>query len=60
MTLEKNEGRVGLRSVSLNHSHLLNDLAHLDWIDDLLSVQLDLFDCRHSSGMDCKFPCNSA
>lgn len=31
-------------AVSLKHNHLFNDLAHLDWIDDLLSVQLDLFD----------------
>jgi hypothetical protein len=32
-------------AVSLKHNHLFNDLAHLDWIDDLLSMQLDLFDC---------------
>ncbi|MBA4226225.1 MAG: hypothetical protein C0456_06290 [Hyphomonas sp.] len=32
-------------AVSLKHNHLFNDLAHLDWIDELLSVQLDLFEC---------------
>jgi hypothetical protein len=32
-------------AVSLKHNHLFNDFAHLDRIDDLLSVQLDLFDC---------------
>lgn len=32
-------------AVSLKHNHLCNDLANLDWIDKLLSMQLDLFDC---------------
>lgn len=32
-------------AVSLKHNHLFNDLALLDWIDELLSVQLDLFEC---------------
>lgn len=32
-------------AVSLKHNHLFNDLAHLDWIDELLSMQLDLFNC---------------
>lgn len=32
-------------AVSLKHNHLFNDLAHLDWLDELLSMQLDLFDC---------------
>lgn len=32
-------------SVSLKHNHIYNELAHLAWIDDLLSVQLDLFEC---------------
>lgn len=32
-------------SVSLKHNHLFNDLAHLAWIDELLSIQADLFEC---------------
>ncbi len=31
-------------SVGLKLSHLYNEFAHLLWIDDLLTVQLDLFD----------------
>lgn len=30
-------------SMSLKVSHLTNDFAHLIWLDDLLSVQADLF-----------------
>lgn len=29
----------------MKHNHLFNDFVHLDWIDDLFSVQPDLFDC---------------
>lgn len=32
-------------AVGLKHNHLFNEFAHLVWIDDLLSVQKDLFDC---------------
>jgi hypothetical protein len=32
-------------AVSLRHNHLFNDLAHLAWIDELLAIQLDLFEC---------------
>ena len=32
-------------AVSLKHNHLFNDLAHLSWIDELLAVQLDMFEC---------------
>jgi len=32
------------QSVSLKHNHIYNDLAHLIWLDELLSEQRDLFD----------------
>ena len=32
-------------SMGLKLSHLYNEFAHLLWIDELLSHQLDLFDC---------------
>lgn len=32
-------------SVGLKHSHLFNDFAHLVWLDELLAVQPDLFEC---------------
>lgn len=32
-------------SVSLKHNHLFNEFAHLLWIDELLTHQLDLFEC---------------
>ncbi len=32
-------------SIGLKMSHLYNEFAHLLWIDELLSQQLDLFDC---------------
>lgn len=31
-------------AVSLKHNHLVNDFAHLIWLEDLLSRQRDLFD----------------
>ncbi len=31
-------------AVSLKHNHLVNDFAHLIWLDELLSRQRDLFD----------------
>ncbi len=31
-------------SLSLKHNHMVNDFAHLIWLDELLSQQLDLFD----------------
>lgn len=31
-------------AVSLKYSHLYNGFAHLIWLDDLLTEQLDLFD----------------
>lgn len=30
-------------NISLKHNHLFNDFAHLVWLDELLSHQLDLF-----------------
>lgn len=32
-------------SAALKHNHVFNELAHLVWIDELLSQQLDLFEC---------------
>lgn len=32
-------------AVSLKHNHIFNELAHLAWINDLLTEQRDLFDC---------------
>jgi hypothetical protein len=32
-------------SIGLKMSHLYNEFAHLIWIDELLTHQLDLFDC---------------
>lgn len=32
-------------SIGLKMSHLYNEFGHLVWIDELLSRQLDLFDC---------------
>ncbi len=31
-------------SLSLKHNHMVNDFAHLIWLDELLSQQMDLFD----------------
>ena len=31
-------------AMSLKHSHLFNDFAHLDYLDELLGRQMDLFD----------------
>jgi hypothetical protein len=31
-------------AISLKHNHLVNDFAHLIWLDELLSRQRDLFD----------------
>lgn len=31
-------------AISLKHNHLVNDFAHLLWLDDLLTRQGDLFD----------------
>lgn len=30
-------------AISLKHNHLVNDFAHLIWLDDLLNQQADLF-----------------
>ena len=32
-------------SVGLKHAHIYNEFAHLIWIDELLTYQLDLFEC---------------
>ena len=32
-------------AVWLKHNHIYNEFGHLVWIDELLSVQRDLFDC---------------
>ena len=32
-------------SIGLKMSHLYNEFGHLVWIDELLSHQLDLFEC---------------
>ncbi len=31
-------------AISLKHNHLVNDFAHLIWLEDLLALQRDLFD----------------
>lgn len=31
-------------SLSLKHNHMVNDFAHLIWLDELLSQQMDLFE----------------
>jgi len=31
-------------ALSLKHNHMVNDFAHLIWLDELLSQQRDLFD----------------
>lgn len=32
-------------AISLKHAHVSNEMAHLMWIDELLSMQPDLFEC---------------